>query len=50
MVSLAAAKGEEPEVAVSELERLKTKGESDLLKFLKEQTGRSENALRKATA
>jgi hypothetical protein len=47
MLSLTAAKGDEPEVALSELERLKAKGEADLLKFLKEQTGRSENALKK---
>ena len=45
-----AAKGDEPEIALSELERLKTKGEADVLKFLKEQTGRSENALKKALA
>ena len=50
VVSLAAAKGDEPEVAISELERLMAKGEADLLKFLKEQTGRSENALTKAVA
>jgi len=50
VVSLAAAKGDEPEVALSELERLKAKGEADLLKFLKEQTGRSENALTRAVA
>jgi len=50
VVSLAAAKGDEPEVALSELERLKVKGEADLLKFLKEQTGRGENALTKALA
>ncbi len=50
VVSLAAAKGDEPEVTVSELERLKAKGDADLLKFLKEQTGRSENALTKALA
>ena len=48
MLSLIAAKGDEPEVALSELERLKAKGEADLLKFLKDETGRSENALKKA--
>ena len=50
MLSLTAAKGDEPEVAVSELERLRAKGEADLLKFLadKDVTGRSENALKKA--
>ncbi|MBV8129423.1 MAG: hypothetical protein JO114_17395 [Planctomycetaceae bacterium] len=50
MVSLTAAKGDEPEAAISELERLKAKGETELLKFLKEQTGRGENALTKALA
>ena len=34
MLSLTAAKGDEPEVALSELERLRAKGEADLLKFL----------------
>ena len=50
VLSLTAAKGDEPEVALSELERLQAKGEAELLKFLKEQTGRSENALAKALA
>ncbi len=44
VLGLIAAKGDEPEVALAELERLKAKGDDDLLKFLKEQTGRSENA------
>ena len=48
MVSLTAAKGDEPEVVVSELEGLLAKGEADLIKFLKDQTGRSENALKKS--
>ena len=48
VLSLTAAKGDEPEVALSELERLRAKGEADLLKFLREQTGRSESALKKA--
>ena len=39
VLSLTAAKGDEPEVALSELERLQAKGEAELLKFLKEQTG-----------
>ncbi len=42
MLSLTAAKGDEPEVALAELERLKAKGEADLLEFLEKQTGRSE--------
>ena len=50
VLSLTAAKGDEPEVALSELEQLQAKGEAELLKFLKEQTGRSESALAKALA
>jgi len=51
-LSLIAAKGDEPEVALSELEQLRTKGEAELLKFLSDNdvTGRSENALKKALA
>jgi hypothetical protein len=48
MLNLTASKGDEPEIVVSELERLKAKSEADLLKFLKDETGRSENALKKA--
>jgi hypothetical protein len=48
MLSLTAAKGDEPEVTLFELERLKAKGDAELVKFLKEQTGRSESALKKA--
>jgi hypothetical protein len=50
MLSLTASKGDEPEVALSELERLKSKAEADLLKFLAddEVTGRTENALKRA--
>ncbi len=47
-LSLTAAKGDEPEVTLPELERLQAKEEADLLRFLKEQTGRSESALKKA--
>jgi len=50
VLSLTAAKGDEPEVALSELEQLRAKGEAELLNFLKEQTGRSESALAKALA
>ena len=50
VLSLTAAKGDEPEVALSELEQLQATGEAELLKFLKEQTGRSENTLAKALA
>jgi methylase of polypeptide subunit release factors len=63
MISLVAAKGDEPEVAVSELERLAGKAGGDgshavsaedlannaaLMQYLKEQTGRSDSALKKA--
>jgi hypothetical protein len=47
-LSLIAGRGDEPEVSLPELERLKAKGEADLLKFLRDQTGRSDNALKKA--
>jgi hypothetical protein len=47
-VSLIASKGDEPEVTVSELERLRSKGEAGLIKFLSEATARTENALKKA--
>ena len=50
VLSLTAAKGDEPEVALSELEGLQAKGEAELLKFMKEQTGRSESALSKSLA
>src|SRR5271166_2925505 len=50
VLSLTAAKGDEPEVALSELEQRQTKGEAELLKFLKEQTGRSESSLSKSLA
>src|SRR5208337_1494369 len=50
VLSLTAAKGDESEVALSELEQLRAKGESELINFLKEQTGRSESALAKALA
>ena len=50
VLSLTAAKGDEPEVALSELERRQTKGKAELLKFLKEQTGRSESTLAKSLA
>jgi Eco57I restriction-modification methylase/MmeI, target recognition domain len=48
VLGLIGAKGQEPELALSELEQLKTKSEDKLVEFLKEETHRSENALRKA--
>jgi methylase of polypeptide subunit release factors len=48
VVSLKAKEGDEPEIALSELERLvRTNNHSSLIKFLKQITGRSENALKK---
>ena len=37
----------EPEIALAELEKIAAKGEKELLKFLKDETGRSESALKK---
>ena len=48
VLGLIGSKGHEPEVALSELERLKGQGEDKLIEVLKEETNRSENALRKA--
>jgi hypothetical protein len=46
MLGLLGAKGIEPNVALSELERLQQKGEADLLKFLNDETGRQEKSLK----
>ena len=48
MLSLTASKGDEPEIALAELERLRNKGETELINFLKNETGRSEKALKKS--
>jgi hypothetical protein len=48
VLGLAGAKGKEPEVPLAEMERLKAKGQNALVEFLKEETGRSESALRRA--
>ena len=48
MLGLVGAKGKDPEVPLAELERLRSKGENDLIEFLHEETGKSENALRNA--
>src|SRR5208282_97877 len=45
MLGLAGAKGQEPEIALEELERLRTKGDAELISFLRGATGRSESAL-----
>ncbi|MGH9753573.1 MAG: Eco57I restriction-modification methylase domain-containing protein [Blastocatellia bacterium] len=47
VLGLIGSKGDEPEVALTELERLRAKGEDDLIGFLREQTGKSENTLRR---
>ncbi len=46
-LGLAGTREKEPEISLAELERLAAKGEADLVKFLKETTGRSESALKK---
>ena len=48
MLGLVGAKGKDPEVPLAELERLRSKGEDDLIEFLHKETGKSENALRNA--
>lgn len=47
MLGLAGTRDKEPEIALAELETVAATGESKLLKFLKEETGRSESALKK---
>lgn len=48
VLGLLGAKNQEPEVALDELEAQRSKGEKAFLDFLKEQTARSVNALKKA--
>lgn len=48
VLGLAGTREKEPEVPVSKLEELAAKGEDALLEFLKDQTGRSLSALKKA--
>jgi hypothetical protein len=48
MLGLTGAKGKDPEVALSDLEKQKAKGNEELLEFLKEQSGRSASALKNA--
>ncbi len=47
VLGLIGPKGDEPEIALTELERLRAKGEGNLIEFLREQTGKSENTLRR---
>uniref|UniRef100_B8HYW6 site-specific DNA-methyltransferase (adenine-specific) n=1 Tax=Cyanothece sp. (strain PCC 7425 / ATCC 29141) TaxID=395961 RepID=B8HYW6_CYAP4 len=47
VLGLVGSRYEEPEIALSELERFQAEGEDKFLAFLKEKTGRSLNALKK---
>jgi hypothetical protein len=47
-LGLAGTKDQEPEIALKKLEEVHAKGEKDLFRFLKDETGRSEAAIRKA--
>ena len=47
-LGLAGIKDQEPEIPLAKLEELQARGEKDLVKFLKEETGRSEAAIKKA--
>jgi hypothetical protein len=46
-LGLAGSKDKEPEITLSELEKQAAKGEPELVKFLKEETGKSEAAIKK---
>lgn len=48
ILGLAGTRDKEPEIALAKLEKIAAKGEKELLKFLKDETGRSESALKKA--
>jgi hypothetical protein len=50
MLGLAGTRDREPELVLADLEKIAAKGEKELWKFLKDQTGRSEPALKKALA
>lgn len=50
ILGLKGSKDKEPEISLETLETLFAKGESELVKFLKAETGRSESALRKDLA
>ena len=47
-LGLAGTRAKEPEFPLAELEKLIAKGEADLVTFLKEETGKSESALKKS--
>jgi len=50
ILGLAGGKDRDPEIALSTLEELRGKGDATLVTYLKEQTGRSEQALKRALA
>src|SRR3954452_11356117 len=47
VLGLAGTRDKEPEIALADLEKVAAKGEKELLKFLKDETGRSESAIKK---
>lgn len=47
-LGLAGTREREPEIPLAELEKLLAKSEADLIKFLKDATGKSDNALKKS--
>jgi hypothetical protein len=48
MLGLAGTRDKEPEIALADLEKIASKGEKELLKTLKEESGRSESAIKKS--
>ena len=47
VLGLAGTRDKEPEIALAGLEKIAAKGEKELLKFLKDESGRSESAIKK---
>lgn len=48
MLGLAGTRDKEPEIALADLEKIASNGEKELLKTLKEESGRSESAIKKS--
>jgi hypothetical protein len=48
MLGLAGTRDKEPEIALADLEKIASKSEKELLKTLKEESGRSESAIKKS--
>ncbi len=48
ILGLAGTRAKEPEIALAELEKRLAKGETDLVKYLKDETGKTEKALAKS--